>query len=60
MIPVFCSLRTTQHGETKHNSEGKIGGDSDLSENGWKYANVLRDFVKTQRIPDLKVWTSWM
>ncbi len=49
-----------QHGESRHNVEGKIGGDADLSEQGWQYAEVLNDFVKTQRISDLKVWTSWM
>lgn len=49
-----------QHGESMHNVEGKIGGDSDLSEKGRAYAEVLKDFVKTQRISDLKVWTSWM
>ena len=49
-----------QHGESNHNLLGKIGGDSDLSEQGWNYANVLGDFIKKQRIHDLKVWTSWM
>ena len=34
---------------------GKIGGDSDLSERGWAYARPLGEFVKTQRIHDLKV-----
>lgn len=42
------------------NLDGKIGGDSDLSAQGWNYAQALQDFVKTQRIHDLKVWTSWM
>ena len=50
----------TQHGESVFNLAGKIGGDSDLSEHGWKYAQVLKEFVETQRIHDLKVWTSWM
>ena len=50
----------SQHGESMYNLNGKIGGDSDLSEHGWKYAEVLNDFVQTQRIHDLKVWTSWM
>jgi len=27
---------------------------------GWSYGAALGEFVKTQRIHDLKVWTSWM
>ena len=50
----------SQHGESVFNTAGKIGGDSDLSELGWNYAQVLKEFVETQRINDLKVWTSWM
>jgi len=54
------TIYLTRHGESMYNLNGKIGGDSDLSEHGWKYAEVLNDFVQTQRIHDLKVWTSWM
>lgn len=31
-----------------------------MSDKGWNYARTLGDFIKTQRIRDLKVWTSWM
>jgi len=54
------TIYLTRHGESVFNLAGKIGGDSDLSEHGWKYAQVLKEFVETQRIHDLKVWTSWM
>ena len=30
-----------QHGESQYNVEGKIGGDSPLSERGWRYAKAL-------------------
>lgn len=53
-------LSARQHGESLHNVVGKIGGDADLSDKGWEYAHVLADFVRMQRIRDLKVWTSWM
>lgn len=54
------SIYLTRHGESQFNVEGKIGGDSDLSPQGWRYAHALRDFVKTQCIDNLKVWTSWL
>ncbi|XP_032776651.1 6-phosphofructo-2-kinase/fructose-2,6-bisphosphatase 1 isoform X1 [Daphnia magna] len=54
------TIYLTRHGESCHNRQGKIGGDSDLSDKGWNYARTLGDFIKTQRIRDLKVWTSWM
>ncbi|XP_076468901.1 6-phosphofructo-2-kinase/fructose-2,6-bisphosphatase-like isoform X2 [Babylonia areolata] len=48
----------TRHGETTMNKQGRIGGDSNLSERGWKYAELLGDYVKTENLDKLKVWTS--
>jgi len=42
----------TRHGESLDNVDGKIGGDSNLSENGKKYARTLTKFVSEQH----KVW----
>ncbi|VEU23679.1 DEKNAAC104951 [Brettanomyces naardenensis] len=50
----------SRHGESQYNLEGKIGGDADLSERGWKYARKLKDMVN-EYIPNnenLQVWTS--
>ncbi|XP_065830018.1 6-phosphofructo-2-kinase/fructose-2,6-bisphosphatase-like [Oscarella lobularis] len=50
----------TRHGESMLNASGKIGGNSDLSPNGIKYANALGDFIASRKdeLPGLKVWTS--
>jgi len=48
----------TRHGESMHNLNGRIGGNSDLSDQGEKYATELANFVKKENIPNLKVWTS--
>ena len=42
----------TRHGESLDNVNGKIGGDSDLSENGHMYAKALTRFMRHER----KVW----
>lgn len=42
----------TRHGESVDNVNGKIGGDSDLSEVGQAYAKALTRFIKHER----KVW----
>ena len=42
----------TRHGESMDNVAGKIGGDSDLSENGRKYAQAMTRFIDKQR----KAW----
>lgn len=42
----------TRHGESIDNVEGKIGGDSPLSENGVKYAHALTRFITNRR----QVW----
>ena len=39
---------------------GHIGGDSDLSPRGRQYAAELGRFIEDQKIPHLRVWTSWM
>lgn len=49
-----------RHGELEYNLTGKIGGDSDLSERGWKYARKLPDLVLKLLGGDntnLTVWT---
>jgi 6-phosphofructo-2-kinase/fructose-2,6-biphosphatase 2 len=54
--PIFMS----RHGESEYNVEGKIGGDSSLSERGRSYAAALGNFISVQpEISDgLKVWCS--
>lgn len=42
----------TRHGESKDNQAGRIGGDSELSENGHRYAKALTRFIDEQR----KLW----
>ncbi|KZF20756.1 bifunctional 6-phosphofructo-2-kinase/fructose-2,6-bisphosphate 2-phosphatase [Xylona heveae TC161] len=39
----------TRHGESIDNVEGKIGGDSNLSEDGVKYAKALARFISFKR-----------
>ncbi|PAV17762.1 bifunctional 6-phosphofructo-2-kinase fructose-2,6-bisphosphate 2-phosphatase [Pyrrhoderma noxium] len=53
------SIFFSRHGESQYNVEGKIGGDSPLSERGMQYASALPDLVK-DNIGDapLTVWTS--
>ncbi|WVF73002.1 hypothetical protein IAT40_007820 [Kwoniella sp. CBS 6097] len=53
------SIYLSRHGESMYNVEGKIGGDSDLSPQGWKYAKALPALVR-DNIGDgpLEVWTS--
>lgn len=42
------------------NLEGRIGGDSNLSERGQKYAKELAKYIREQNIEGLRVWTSWL
>ncbi|KAI0086692.1 bifunctional 6-phosphofructo-2-kinase/fructose-2,6-bisphosphate 2-phosphatase [Irpex rosettiformis] len=53
------SIFFSRHGESQYNVEGKIGGDSPLSERGMRYARALPDLIK-DNIGDapLTVWTS--
>ncbi|XP_059476569.1 6-phosphofructo-2-kinase/fructose-2,6-bisphosphatase isoform X3 [Neocloeon triangulifer] len=54
------TIYLTRHGESEQNLEGRIGGDSDLSARGRQYANALSQFICSQNIPHLRVWTSWL
>jgi 6-phosphofructo-2-kinase len=44
----------TRHGESEDNKAGKIGGDSDLTENGKRYGRALTKFIEYER----KSWVS--
>ncbi|KXS09375.1 fructose-2,6-bisphosphatase [Gonapodya prolifera JEL478] len=54
------SIYFTRHGESEFNVEGKIGGDSNLSERGWLYAAKLPDVMGKILPPEtkLQIWTS--
>uniref|UniRef100_A0A672H4R9 6-phosphofructo-2-kinase/fructose-2,6-bisphosphatase 2 n=1 Tax=Salarias fasciatus TaxID=181472 RepID=A0A672H4R9_SALFA len=52
------SIYLCRHGESNHNVEGRIGGDSELSPRGKQFAHALRDFIDEHKLSDLKVWTS--
>ncbi|KAI1899902.1 hypothetical protein AGOR_G00066550 [Albula goreensis] len=54
------SIYLCRHGESELNLLGRIGGDSDLSPQGRKFASALRTFIQSQAIQDLKIWTSHM
>ncbi|KAF2145935.1 uncharacterized protein K452DRAFT_219906 [Aplosporella prunicola CBS 121167] len=43
------SIYITRHGESMDNLNGKIGGDSDLSPNGHRYARALEKFIRYER-----------
>ncbi|XP_072482622.1 6-phosphofructo-2-kinase/fructose-2,6-bisphosphatase 1 isoform X4 [Notamacropus eugenii] len=49
-----------RHGESELNLKGRIGGDSGLSARGKQYAYTLANFIQSQDISSLKVWTSHM
>nr|XP_055040289.1 6-phosphofructo-2-kinase/fructose-2,6-bisphosphatase 2 isoform X1 [Misgurnus anguillicaudatus]XP_055040290.1 6-phosphofructo-2-kinase/fructose-2,6-bisphosphatase 2 isoform X1 [Misgurnus anguillicaudatus]XP_055040291.1 6-phosphofructo-2-kinase/fructose-2,6-bisphosphatase 2 isoform X1 [Misgurnus anguillicaudatus] len=52
------SIYLCRHGESEHNVQGRIGGDSELSPRGRQYASALREFIEEHKLSDLKVWTS--
>uniref|UniRef100_A0A1A8REB9 6-phosphofructo-2-kinase/fructose-2,6-bisphosphatase 2 n=1 Tax=Nothobranchius rachovii TaxID=451742 RepID=A0A1A8REB9_9TELE len=52
------SIYLCRHGESQHNMEERIGGDSELSERGKQFATALKGFVNEHQLSDLKVWTS--
>ncbi|KAG9318270.1 bifunctional 6-phosphofructo-2-kinase fructose-2,6-bisphosphate 2-phosphatase [Chiua virens] len=54
------SIFFSRHGESQFNVEGKIGGDSPLSERGLKYAQTLPELIRRHVGDDapLTVWTS--
>uniref|UniRef100_A0A3Q2NNM2 6-phosphofructo-2-kinase/fructose-2,6-biphosphatase 3 n=1 Tax=Fundulus heteroclitus TaxID=8078 RepID=A0A3Q2NNM2_FUNHE len=47
-----------RHGESTDNLEGRLGGDSGLSQRGQQFSAALARFVEEQQLKDLKVWTS--
>ncbi|KAL7843570.1 hypothetical protein AOLI_G00250820 [Acnodon oligacanthus] len=52
------SIYLCRHGESDHNMQGRIGGDSELSLRGKQFAAALRGFIEEHGLSDLKVWTS--
>jgi len=52
------SIYLCRHGESELNVQGRIGGDSNLSTRGKEFAVKLSEFIQSQQIADLKVWTS--
>ncbi|RCH87435.1 Fructose-2,6-bisphosphatase [Rhizopus azygosporus] len=48
----------SRHGESQYNLEGKIGGDSSLSERGLLYATKLPELIQNLGTQDLVIWTS--
>uniref|UniRef100_A0A7N8YKD4 6-phosphofructo-2-kinase/fructose-2,6-biphosphatase 4a n=1 Tax=Mastacembelus armatus TaxID=205130 RepID=A0A7N8YKD4_9TELE len=54
------SIYLCRHGESELNVKGRIGGDSGLTTRGKEFAKKLSQFIQTQGISDLKVWTSQM
>ncbi|OBS82370.1 hypothetical protein A6R68_23641 [Neotoma lepida] len=54
------SIYLCRHGESELNLRGRIGGDSGLSTRGKQYAYALANFIQSQGISSLKVWTSHM
>ncbi|XP_027488267.1 6-phosphofructo-2-kinase/fructose-2,6-bisphosphatase isoform X1 [Corapipo altera] len=54
------AIYLSRHGESQLNLKGRIGGDSALSPRGRQYAQALAQFIRSQSIRELKVWTSHM
>ncbi|XP_065279169.1 6-phosphofructo-2-kinase/fructose-2,6-bisphosphatase 1 isoform X6 [Emys orbicularis] len=54
------AIYLTRHGESQHNLQGRIGGDSGLSPRGKQFASALAGYIESQNIRELKVWTSHM
>lgn len=52
------SIYLCRHGESEANVKGRIGGDSNLSVRGLEFSKRLSEFIDSQKITDLKVWTS--
>ncbi|WPK25882.1 hypothetical protein PUMCH_003216 [Australozyma saopauloensis] len=57
------SIWLLRHGESEYNLTGQIGGDSNLSERGWRYAKklpeiVLKSLGEEHEHTNLTVWTS--
>jgi broad specificity phosphatase PhoE len=65
LCPLLLSLRPhaaplllARHGESAHNLEGRIGGNSPLSPRGEAFAKELSRFVATTEPQPAMVWTS--
>lgn len=61
--PTGCPVFLTRHGEAIMNQMGSMGGDTNLSEEGNRYASVLADFIAAQADAGqrrLSVWCSPM
>jgi broad specificity phosphatase PhoE/predicted kinase len=57
--PAHRKIWLTRHGESRYNVEGRIGGDTQLSPRGERYAAQLGEFIRQQQGTDgLIVWTS--
>lgn len=54
------TLYFSRHGESHYNREGKIGGDTPLTDNGVRYAKELGKFLQNNNLTDIPVWTSIM
>ncbi|NWZ30117.1 F26L bisphosphatase, partial [Asarcornis scutulata] len=54
------AIYLSRHGESQLNLRGRIGGDAGLSPRGRQYAQALAEFIRSQSIRELKVWTSHM
>lgn len=52
------TIYISRHGETEMNLQGRIGGDSDLSENGRKFGQKLKEYLEKENIDNLRIWTS--
>ncbi|VDL91682.1 unnamed protein product [Schistocephalus solidus] len=52
------TIYLVRHGESELNLQGRIGGDSSLSERGRLFAQKLGKFMEDEGLSDLKVWTS--
>ena len=48
----------SRHGQSKHNLEDKLGGNSDITKSGEEYAKNLFDYIQSQNIEKLNVYTS--
>lgn len=53
----------SRHGESEYNLTGRIGGDANLSERGWRYAKklpelVLKSLGEENKHTNLTIWTS--
>lgn len=56
--PVGRVLYLSRHGESEFNLYGRIGGNSNLSPQGYKYANALASNVSAMNMEGLQVWHS--